>query len=105
MFATIRRYTIERGHWDDITQDIREGFLPLISDVPGFVSYDVLNAGDRLLTVSVFETREGADKSTFRAAEFVKRQEAFRLSKPEITEGEVTVHKAGERGIGASYTK
>ena len=103
MYATIRRYEVaEDGQMDEITRDIRENFLPMISELPGFVSYDVLDAGGRLATVSVFETKEGADESTRRAAEYVKQNPTFqrRLSKPGITQGEVTLHKAAERGRG-----
>jgi heme-degrading monooxygenase HmoA len=85
---------------DEITQDIRENFLPLISGLPGFISYDVLDAGERFATVSVFETKEGAEESTRRAVEYVKQNPAMqhRLSKPGVTQGEVTLHKAAERG-------
>jgi hypothetical protein len=103
MYATIRRYEVaEDGQMDEITRDIRENFLPMISELPGFVSYDVLDAGGRLATVSVFETKEGADESTRRAAEYMKQNPTFqrRLSKPGITQGEVTLHKAAERGRG-----
>jgi hypothetical protein len=104
MYATIRRYEVaEDGQVGEITRDIRENFLPMISELPGFVSYDVLDAGGRLATVSVFETKEGADESTRRAAEYVKQNPTFQrgLSKPEITQGEVPVHEAAERGAGA----
>lgn len=103
MYATIRRYEVaEDGQMDEITRDIRENFLPLISELPGFVSYDVLDAGGRLATVSVFESKEGADESTRRAAEYMKQNPTFqrRLSKPGITQGEVTLHKAAQRGRG-----
>jgi hypothetical protein len=103
MYATIRRYELaEDGQMDEITRDIRENFLPVISEVPGFVSYDVLDAGGRLATVSVFQTKEGADESSRRAAEYVKQNPTLqrRLSKPGITQGEVTLHKAAERGSG-----
>lgn len=103
MYATIRRYAVaEGGKMDEITQDIRENFLPLISGLPGFISYDVLDAGDRLATVSVFETKEGAEESTRRAVDYVKQNPAIqhRLSKPGVTQGEVMLHKAAERGSG-----
>src|SRR5918911_3627963 len=103
MFATIRRYTVQGAQMEEMARDIRENFLPRITQVPGFVSYDVLDAGDRLVTVSVFETREGAEESTRRAAEYVKQNPTFQrgLSKPEITQGEVRVHEAAERGARA----
>jgi hypothetical protein len=104
MYTTIRRYTIEREKMSQLMRDIRQNFLPLISQVPGFLAYDAVDAGDRLVTVSMFETKEGATESTRRTAQYVKGQKAFQLADVEITEGEVTVHKAAERGIGASHT-
>ncbi len=95
MYATIRRYTVQGGgQTEEMVRDIRENFVPLVSQVPGFVSYQVLDAGDRLVTVSVFESKEGADESTRRAAEYVKQSPAFQggLSQPDITAGEVKVH-------------
>ena len=103
MYTTIRRYSVaEGGNIGEITRDIRENFLPLISELPGFISYDVLDAGDRLATVSVFETKEGAEESTRRAVEYVKQNPTLqrRLSKVGVTQGEVTLHKAAEHGSG-----
>ena len=104
MYTTIRRYTVEGGRMDEMMRDIRDNFVPLISKVPGFVSYQVLDAGDRLVTISVFESRDGADESTRRAAEYVKQNPMFQrgLSKPEITAGEVKVHQVAERAGAAS---
>ena len=106
MYATIRRYTVQgSGQMDEMMRDIRENFVPLIRQVPGFVSYHVLDAGDRLVTVSVFESKEGADESSRRAAEYIKQNPTFQrgLSQPEITAGEVKVHHAAERaGAGSA---
>ena len=93
MYATTRRYTVqERRDKDAFIRDVRENFLPLVSEIPGFVAYYAIDAGDKLESVSVFETKEGAAESTRRAADFVKQIRSAKLSKPEITEGEVTVH-------------
>ena len=105
MYASIRRYTIEQERMSQLMRDIRQNFLPLISQVPGFISYDAVNAGDRLVTVSMFETRKGATESTRRTADYVKQQPDFHPSDFEVTEGEVTVHKAAERGIGAPHAR
>ena len=105
MYAIIRRYTIEQEKMNQLMRDIRQNFLPLISQVPGFISYDAVNAGDRLVTVSTFETKEGATESTRRTADYVKQQPDFRPSEFEATEGEVTVHGAAKRGSGAAYAR
>ena len=104
MYATTRRYTVkDRRDKDAFTRDVRDNFLPRISDIPGFVAYYAIDAGDTVESVSVFETKEGAAESTRRAADFVKQTGTAQLSKPEITEGEVMVH--AEHAVGAGRTR
>ena len=104
MYATTRRYTVkERRDKDAFTRDVRETFLPMVSEIPGFVAYYAIDAGDKVESVSVFETKEGAEESTRRAADFVKQTRTAQLSKPEITEGEVIVH--AEHAAGAGRTR
>jgi hypothetical protein len=106
MYATIRRYKIRSEQVGEVTRKITEDFLPLISAVPGFVSYDVVVEGDRMWTVSVFETEDGATESTRRAKDYVRQNLASVLpTPPETAQGEVTVHKAIARATGAPTTK
>jgi hypothetical protein len=106
MYATIRRYQIKSEQVEAVTRKITEDFLPLISQVPGFVSYDVVAQGDRMWSVSVFETESGATESTRRAGEYVRQNLASVLPTPPATaQGEVTVHKAVARGIGPPATE
>jgi hypothetical protein len=104
MYATIRRYptkAVTGGAIGDLKQRIEAGFLPLIQDVRGFHSYGVVNAaGKELVTVSIFEDKEGATESTRRAAEFVKKDPLRdQLGSPEIIEGEVLVLKDAAVGV------
>ena len=70
------------------------------------MSYDVVAEGDRMWTVSVFETEDAASESSRRAREYVRQNLASELpSPPETAQGEVTVHKAVARGAGAPSTK
>ena len=77
MFATIRRYTPKGGAGADIFSGLKErfekGYLPTIQNVQGFHGYYMIKVSDReLVTISIFESRTGAEESTRRAAEFVK---------------------------------
>ncbi len=105
MYATIRRYTPKTGTTkdaiDQLKSRIEENFTPVVQEIRGFHSYGVLNVGDReLVSISIFEDRNGATESTRKAAEFVQKDPLKdQLSKPEVLEGEFLVLK--EAGVGA----
>lgn len=70
---------------------MNDGFVPLLRQVPGFVAYYWVDAGDgTMVSTSVFEDRAGAEESVKRAAEFVRASLASLLpNPPQITAGEV----------------
>ena len=94
MYATVRRY---EGVTDprEAARHINEGFLPIISEVPGFVAYYWVDAGDGVMvSTSVFEDQSGAEESNRRAADFVQENLASLLpNAPQIAAGEVVAHK------------
>ncbi|HET9466106.1 MAG TPA: hypothetical protein VFO71_11285 [Gemmatimonadales bacterium] len=104
MYATIRRYTPKspatRENVEELRRRIEEKFLPTVQDIRGFHSYSVLNAGNKeILSITVFEDREGAAESTRRAAEFVQKDPLKdQLGRPEVIEGELLLLK--EAGVG-----
>ena len=97
MFAVIRRYNTHEGTADRIVQRVRDGFIPLISKLPGFVSYDVVRAADGcLVSMSVFETRQAAEDSNRLASDWVHDNLASLIrTAPIILSGEVMVHHPG----------
>ena len=42
MFVAIRYYQTAPGSTDEVVRRVSEGFVPLVRDTPGFVSYLVL---------------------------------------------------------------
>ena len=90
MYAAVRRY---EGVTDpaEAGRRVKEGFVPLIREVPGFVAYYWIDAGDgAMVSTSVFENRTGAEESTKRAANFVRENLASLLpNPPQVTAGEV----------------
>ena len=71
MYAAVRRF---EGVTDSqkVVQVAKEGFLPIISEMPGFVAYYLVDAGDGVtVATSVFEHKDAEEQSTFRAGEFV----------------------------------
>jgi hypothetical protein len=90
MYATVRRY---EGVTDseEAGRRVRESFLPLISQMEGFIAYYWVDAGNGvMLSTSVFETRPEEEASTETAAEFVHENLAELFpSPPQVTDGEV----------------
>jgi hypothetical protein len=90
VYATIRRY-------EDVTDPgeagrrVSEGFVPLIKQIPGFVAYYWVDAGDgTIASTSVFEDRAGAEASNEGAASWVRENIASLLPNPPLmTAGEV----------------
>jgi len=75
MYATLREY---EGIKDPVEalQPLREGLLAEMQALPGFVAYyfvDVGEAGDRMISLSVFESSEAAEASNQIAAAWVER--------------------------------
>lgn len=99
MYATIRRYTPKAGvnqkAIDEFKGRIESTFLPTLQDIRGFHGYYVVTAGTKeLVSISIFEDRNGTEESTRRAAEFVKKDPIKdQMGTPEVFEGEVLVSK------------
>ncbi|MFB6615006.1 hypothetical protein ACFCV9_12445 [Streptomyces sp. NPDC056367] len=76
---------------DEAGRRVDEGFVPILRQVPGFVAYYWIDAGDGVMvSTSVFDDRDGAEESITRAAEFVRESLASLLpNPPQITAGEV----------------
>jgi hypothetical protein len=95
MYVAVRRF---EGVSDPqkVAQVAEEGFVPIISEMPGFVAYYLVDAGDGVtVSTSVFEHKAAEEESTFLAGEFVAEHLAPLMpNPPQVTAGEVVVHKA-----------
>lgn len=92
MYASIRRY--RTADPEEVRRLVEVKFLPILRMQPGFVSYTLVHAGNGVMvSVSVFETRAGADESNRMAAEWAAQNAAPLLQgRPDITQGEVVAH-------------
>jgi hypothetical protein len=95
MYVAVRRY---EGVTDpsEVTRHVNEGFLPIISEVPGFVNYSFVDAGEGVMfSISVFEHKSGAEESTWRAGEYIGEHGLASSfpNPPQVTEGEVVAHR------------
>jgi len=75
----------------EIAGRAQQGFVPLVSQIPGFVAYYGVDAGnDVVVTISLFQDQAGEEESTRRAADWVKQNVAeFIQGAVELTAGEV----------------
>jgi heme-degrading monooxygenase HmoA len=99
MFAAIRYYQADPPSIDEVVRRVQNDFVPLVRDTRGFVSYFILIPSERedeIVSVSVFEDREGAQESNRKAADWVEQNlsELLRPA-PEFADGRVVVYEAG----------
>jgi hypothetical protein len=68
MYAAIRQAKAKAGTAEELARRIKEGAIPIISDVEGFRAYYVVYAGDDTVTaISLFNNVEGAEEANRRA--------------------------------------
>jgi hypothetical protein len=87
----LRSYQVDPKNIDTIVASAKSGFLPIVTRVPGFASYGMLDAGKgTLVTISGFTTASGSEESTKAASNYIKEHLAALVPKaPEVTSGEV----------------
>ena len=99
MHGVIRRYRVRLGTVAQAAHYAEKGFLPIIRDIPGFVSCHLLDAGNDILTcVALFETEEGAAAAVRASRDWFRDEwSSFRPIPPEVVMGEVLARAAADR--------
>ena len=94
MYAGIRQAKAKTGMAEELTRRIKEGAIPLISDVPGFKAYYVIYAPDDAVTaVSIFDDYAAAQESNKRALAWIENELMPLLAGPVTAmAGPVIVH-------------
>ena len=94
MYAAIRQGKAKPGMADKLAKRIKEGAIPVISNVPGFMGYYVVYAPDDMVTaVAIFDSYEGAKESNRRGLSWIERNLAAMLDGPvTASAGPVIVH-------------
>ncbi len=78
MYASIRRYKMASGSVDELAQRIKKNFIRVISKMPGFVAYYVLDEGDGVVaSINVFKNQAREEESNRIAADWVKKDLAL----------------------------
>ncbi|HET9898241.1 MAG TPA: hypothetical protein VFQ44_25210 [Streptosporangiaceae bacterium] len=90
MYAVVRRYN---GVTDpeEAGRRVQDDFVRILREVPGFVAYYWVDAGDGvMLSASVFQDESGEEESTKKAAEYVRANlESLLPNPPQVTAGQV----------------
>jgi hypothetical protein len=94
MYAGIRQGKARPGTAEELATRIKEGVIPLVSDVPGFMAYYVVYAPDDTVTaISVFDNVQAAEESNRRALAWIEQNLGPLLAGPvTAVAGPVIVH-------------
>ena len=73
-------YDLTKGTFDELTSITEKGVLRTFESLPGFLNFGLADIGDRkVVSISIWETREAAEKSALVAASWVKDNIADRV--------------------------
>src|SRR5436305_14869995 len=94
MYAAIRQGKAKTGMAEELARRVKEGAIPIISDVPGFRAYYVVYAPDDTVTaISIFDDHAGAAESNRRGLEWIVENMTTQLPGLAMTgAGAVIVH-------------
>ena len=94
MYAAIRQGKAKAGQAEELTRRIKEGAIPVISAVEGFMGYYVVYApDDTVIAISLFNNYAAAEESNKRALAWIEQDLAPLLTGPATAmAGPVIVH-------------
>ncbi len=94
MYAAIRQAKAKPGRAEELTRAIKEGAIPIVSDVPGFMAYYVVYAPDDTVTaIGIFDNAAGAEESNRRGLAWIQESLTPLMAGPATAiAGPVIVH-------------
>jgi hypothetical protein len=79
-YTRLSTYDLTKGDFNELTGIAEKGILPTFVKEPGFVNYGLVDAGNRkVVSISIWETREAAQKSEGMAASWIKENISDRV--------------------------
>ena len=93
MFTIVRKFRLTRGSAEEIARRVRESFVPLLRELPGFREYYLLEGGPGvLISIRVFDSADEALASNEIAANWMRDNVLeFVKGMPEVMAGSVLV--------------
>ena len=98
MFASIRRYRLQRGSMDELARRVDSGLAEDIAQQPGFVAYEFIDCRDgEIMTLSVFREADQAEASRELAQRWTEENlQDLEFSRLGAMRGEILVSRAAE---------
>lgn len=93
-YIVVRRWTLAPGtDYAKFASMVQEGYVPILQQVEGFVSYYFANPGnDQHVAVAVFTSKEGADASTAAAKDWsAAHLQGITQGDPEVIAAEIWI--------------
>jgi hypothetical protein len=79
-YIRLATYELINGSFQELAGLAKDGMLPRFSKEPGFIEYGVADIGNNTLcSITIWETREQAEKSVFVASTWVKENISDRV--------------------------
>jgi hypothetical protein len=79
-YTRLSTYDLTKGTFDELTGIVEKGILPTFVKEPGFVNYGLVDAGNnKVVAISIWETREEAQTSSGMAATWIRENIADRV--------------------------
>jgi hypothetical protein len=79
-YTRLATYDLIKGSFPELTAVVEKGILPLFAQEPGFINYGLIDARHaKVVSISIWETREEAQQSATMAAAWVKENIADRV--------------------------
>ena len=101
MYASVRKYGVHADQVADLMHRVDEKFVGRLEQMPGFISYQAIDAGtdrageSRVFTVTICSDLDAAERSTEIAAEFVRDELSdMEIERIEAATGAVNVSRA-----------
>ena len=92
MYATLRYYQVTDA--DAINRNVKDEFLDIVREVPGFAAYHVVDMGDgTMVSITIAEDQAAVEESDRRAAEWVAgngEMQSAVAGPPRTVSGEIT---------------
>jgi hypothetical protein len=93
-YTRLSTYDVTKGDFNELTSLTENGILPVYVKEPGFVNFGLVDAGNhRVISISIWETREAAQKSAAMAASWIKDNIADRVKLVTTTIGDLALFK------------